>query len=160
MTRYGRFVPEDPFHGFLLTDHRTPRPWQVYLVNERQMTQIDQFGHGYARYWNEKGQDVGVLPEGGPPSSRMIAIRDDSTPGAPVIWSPAASSWGGIVNNRLDQSGKPPFVPEDAVSFMVTPLVVPLNYIAAELLLEDLFLGGTAAGKLKVTSIYVYSVTP
>ena len=43
-----------------------------------------------------------------------------------MIWSPAASSWGGIVNNRLDQSGKPPIVPEDAVSFMVTPLVVAM----------------------------------
>ena len=55
-----------------------------------------------------------------------------------------------------------PLFPTNEVVYlpMVTPLVVPLNYIAAELLLEDLFLGGTAAGKLKVTSIYVYSVTP
>lgn len=89
MTRFGHFAPHDPLCSFELTDHRTPRPWQVYLVNERQMTQIDQFGHGYARYWNELGQDVGVLPEGGPPSSRLIAIRDGSDPKKPDIWSPA-----------------------------------------------------------------------
>jgi cellobiose phosphorylase len=89
MTCYGHFVPDDSEGSFVLTDHRTPRPWQVYLVNERQMTQIDQFGHGYARYWNEKGQDVGILPEGGPPSSRMIAIRDGEHPGGAVVWSPA-----------------------------------------------------------------------
>lgn len=89
MTRYGHFKPNDSECSFELTDHLTPRPWQVYLFNERQMTQIDQFGHGYARYWNEAGQDVGILPEGGPPSSRMIAISDRSDPSAPVVWSPA-----------------------------------------------------------------------
>ena len=89
MTRYGHFTSKDSDCSFELTDHRTPRPWQVYLFNERQMTQIDQFGHGYARYWNELGQDVGILPEGGPPASRMIAISDRSHPSGPVVWSPA-----------------------------------------------------------------------
>jgi hypothetical protein len=51
MTRYGHFVPDDPEGSFVLTDHRTPRPWQVYLVNERQMTQIDQFGHGMTNWF-------------------------------------------------------------------------------------------------------------
>jgi cellobiose phosphorylase len=90
MSRYGHFLADDPDGAFILTDVNTPRPWQVYLFNERQMAQLDQFGHGYARYWNEKGEDVGILPEGGPPASRMIALRDASGPGAaPVIWSPA-----------------------------------------------------------------------
>lgn len=88
MTRYGHFIPKDPDHTFVLTDHRTPRPWQLYLLNERQMIHIDQFGHGYARYWNEKGQDVGILPEVAPPATRMIAIRDGSKQ-KPVVWSPA-----------------------------------------------------------------------
>ncbi len=88
MTKHGYFPQNDPDCSFVLADPGNPRPWQAYLLNERQMTQIDQFGHGYARYWNERGEDVGILPEGGPPASRMIAIRDASK-AAPVVWSPA-----------------------------------------------------------------------
>ena len=62
MTQHGFFQPHDPDCSFILTDPETRRPWQAYLLNERQMSQIDQFGHGYARYWNEKGEDVGILP--------------------------------------------------------------------------------------------------
>lgn len=89
MTQHGFFQPHDPDCSFILTDPETRRPWQAYLLNERQMSQIDQFGHGYARYWNEKGEDVGILPEGGPPASRMIAIRDAGQEGRPEVWSPA-----------------------------------------------------------------------
>ena len=44
----------------------------------------------------------------------------------PVIWSPAASSWGAIVNQRLQEQGKKAIAPTDAKPFMVTPLVIAM----------------------------------
>lgn len=44
----------------------------------------------------------------------------------PVIWSPAASSWGTILNQRLDDAGRPPMAPEDPTPFMLTPLVIAM----------------------------------
>ncbi len=44
----------------------------------------------------------------------------------PVIWSPSASSWGAIVNQRLADVRKSPIVPTTAQSFMVTPLVIAM----------------------------------
>ena len=43
----------------------------------------------------------------------------------PVIWSPAASSWGAILNQRLSDDGQPAMV-EKAVSFQLTPLVIAM----------------------------------
>jgi Ca-activated chloride channel homolog len=44
----------------------------------------------------------------------------------PVIWSPAASTWGQVVNRRLEQSGQTPFVPAEFERFMLTPLVIAM----------------------------------
>ena len=44
----------------------------------------------------------------------------------PVIWSPAASSWGQVVNRRLEQGGEEPFVPSEFERFMLTPLVIAM----------------------------------
>src|SRR4051794_34566186 len=44
----------------------------------------------------------------------------------PVIWSPAASSWGAILNQRLAQKNAEPMAPSDAKPFMVTPLVIAM----------------------------------
>ena len=44
----------------------------------------------------------------------------------PVIWSPAASSWGAIVNQRLGEAGQKPIVPDKATPFMLTPLVIAM----------------------------------
>ena len=44
----------------------------------------------------------------------------------PVIWSPAASSWGQILNQRLEAEGKPAMAPEDPTPFMLTPLVIAM----------------------------------
>ena len=44
----------------------------------------------------------------------------------PVIWSPAASSWGAIVNQRLTAGGGEGFVPSDPEPFMLTPLVIAM----------------------------------
>ncbi len=42
----------------------------------------------------------------------------------PVIWSPAASSWGQILNQRLADDGQPAMAASKPVSFMLTPLVI------------------------------------
>ena len=44
----------------------------------------------------------------------------------PVIWSPAASSWGAIVNQRLTEAGNKTIVPAKATPFMLTPLVIAM----------------------------------
>ncbi len=50
----------------------------------------------------------------------------DASEGAqPVIWSPAASSWGQILNQRLANDGQAAMV-GDAVSLQVTPLVIAM----------------------------------
>ena len=51
--------------------------------------------------------------------------RDPSEGAQPVIWSPAASSWGQILNQRLANAGQPEMVGE-AVSLQVTPLVIAM----------------------------------
>ena len=40
-----------------------------------------------------------------------------------MIWSPAATSWGAILNQRLADQGQPAMAPTDAKPFMLTPLV-------------------------------------
>jgi Ca-activated chloride channel family protein len=44
----------------------------------------------------------------------------------PVIWSPAASSWGQILNQRLADDGREAMVRDDAVRFQLTPLVIAM----------------------------------
>ncbi|MFP5255699.1 MAG: vWA domain-containing protein [Acidimicrobiia bacterium] len=43
----------------------------------------------------------------------------------PVIWSPAASSWGAVLNQRLADLGEDPMAGE-FTSFMLTPLVIAM----------------------------------
>lgn len=52
----------------------------------------------------------------------------------PVIWSPAASSWGTILNQRLAEKGQPPMAPDDPTPFMLTPLVIAMPQPMAEAL--------------------------
>jgi Ca-activated chloride channel family protein len=52
----------------------------------------------------------------------------------PVIWSPAASSWGAILNQRLADKGDEAMAPSDAKPFMVTPLVIAMPKPMAEAL--------------------------
>jgi Ca-activated chloride channel family protein len=52
----------------------------------------------------------------------------------PVIWSPAASSWGSVVNRRLEERGETAFVPDDFERFMLTPLVIAMPEPFAEAL--------------------------
>jgi Ca-activated chloride channel family protein len=43
----------------------------------------------------------------------------------PVVWSPASSAWGAVVNQRLESQGEDPIVGE-ARPFMQTPLVIAM----------------------------------
>ncbi len=43
----------------------------------------------------------------------------------PVVWSPSASTWGAVLNQRLDDKGEPPMA-TDADPFMLTPLVIAM----------------------------------
>ncbi len=52
----------------------------------------------------------------------------------PVIWSPASSSWGQILNQRLADAGEAPIAPEDPTPFMLTPLVIAMPEPMAEAL--------------------------
>jgi Ca-activated chloride channel family protein len=52
---------------------------------------------------------------------------DEETNGPkPVIWSPAGSAWGGVLNHRLDERGEKAMAPADAEPFMLTPLVIAM----------------------------------
>jgi Ca-activated chloride channel family protein len=52
----------------------------------------------------------------------------------PVIWSPAARSWGAIVNQRLTAKREAPITDPEAKPFMVTPLVIAMPRPMAEAL--------------------------
>ncbi|MEY2397601.1 MAG: Ca-activated chloride channel [Actinomycetota bacterium] len=52
----------------------------------------------------------------------------------PVVWSPAASSWGAVVNERLAQKHQAAIVPATAKPFMLSPLVIAMPKPMAEAL--------------------------
>lgn len=52
----------------------------------------------------------------------------------PAIWSPAASSWGAILDEQLRRKGQPPMAPASAKPFMLTPLVIAMPKPMAEAL--------------------------
>src|SRR5207248_1023316 len=61
--------------------------------------------------------------------------QDETAEGPrPVIWSPSASSWGAVVNQRLTVKGQPAVVPADFHSFMLTPLTIAMPRPMAEAL--------------------------
>ncbi len=58
---------------------------------------------------------------------------EDAEGPRPVIWSPAASSWGAIVDQRRGDAGQPALT-GDFTSFMLTPLVIAMPQPMAEAL--------------------------
>ena len=44
----------------------------------------------------------------------------------PVIWSPASSAWGAVLNQRLGDKKQAAIAPPNPVPFMVTPLVIAM----------------------------------
>ena len=68
-----------------------------------------------------------VKKASGAGAQALAAGWNDATDGPqPTIWSPAARSWGAILNQRLGTSGASAMAPEDAPSFMLTPLVIAM----------------------------------
>jgi Ca-activated chloride channel family protein len=60
---------------------------------------------------------------------------DDPANGSrPVIWSPASSSWGAVVNQRRADQGQPALAPADAKPIQLTPLVIAMPRPMAEAL--------------------------
>ena len=60
---------------------------------------------------------------------------DEATDGpAPVLWSPASSAWGQVLNQKLADAGEEPMAPEDPAPFMLTPLVIAMPEPMAEAL--------------------------
>jgi Ca-activated chloride channel family protein len=51
----------------------------------------------------------------------------------PVIWSPAASTWGAVLNTHLDEAGQAP-IANEMTPFMLTPLVIAMPRPMAEAL--------------------------
>ncbi|CAN5507435.1 hypothetical protein BH23ACT9_BH23ACT9_14750 [soil metagenome] len=52
----------------------------------------------------------------------------------PVIWSPASSAWGQVLNQRLSTQGLAPLTSEDFTPFMLSPLVIAMPEPMAEAL--------------------------
>jgi Ca-activated chloride channel family protein len=64
----------------------------------------------------------------------LAAGWDENVEGPrPVIWSPAASTWGAVLDQRLEDQGAPPMT-GDFDSFQLTPLVIAMPRPMAEAL--------------------------
>src|SRR4051794_17833958 len=78
---------------------------------------------------NVDGKCIFVRPQNkasGSAATLLYTDWDESTDGPrPVVWSPAASSWGQVVNQRRTDSGQEPIV-TSGEPFMVTPLVIAM----------------------------------
>ncbi len=76
------------------------------------------------------GRCIFVRPQvkaSGAAAKLLSSTWDEKADGPrPVIWSPAASSWGAILNQRLGAAGKTAMAPVDAKPFMLTPLVIAM----------------------------------
>ena len=76
------------------------------------------------------GSCVKVVPHrmsSGLGASLLVDGWDEAAEGVPkpVIWSPASSAWGAIVDHRLSEDGKDPIAGEGK-PFMKTPLVIAM----------------------------------
>jgi len=75
------------------------------------------------------GKCVFVRPQSkasGAATTLLSSEWDETTDGPkPVVWSPASSAWGAILNQRLADQGKKAMV-GTSVSFMLTPLVIAM----------------------------------
>jgi Ca-activated chloride channel family protein len=95
-----------------------------------------------AREFNESdaevdGECVFVRPQrkaSGAAAQALARGWDESVDGPPpVVWSPAASTWGAVVNQQLVDLGEEPIVGEGE-PFMLTPLVIAMPQPMAEAL--------------------------
>ncbi|HVM21205.1 MAG TPA: extracellular solute-binding protein [Egibacteraceae bacterium] len=83
------------------------------------------------------GECIFVRPQrksSGAAMSLLAEGWDEAVEGPrPVIWSPASSAWGAILNQQLADRGEPEMAPP-GTPFMVTPLVIAMPQPMAEAL--------------------------
>jgi Ca-activated chloride channel family protein len=72
-------------------------------------------------------------PSGGAATLLSDGWDEDVEGPRPVLWSPASSAWGAVVDQRLRSRGEEPVVAE-SVPFMQTPLVIAMPQPMAEAL--------------------------
>ncbi|HET7487628.1 MAG TPA: substrate-binding domain-containing protein [Acidimicrobiales bacterium] len=60
--------------------------------------------------------------------------RDEANGPQPTVWSPAASSWGAVLNERLAKQGQAAMAPAGAKPIQLTPLVLAMPKPMAEAL--------------------------
>jgi Ca-activated chloride channel family protein len=80
---------------------------------------------GVTVYRQASGRAASLLATGWP--------QDGSEGPAPVIWSPASSAWGAVVNHRLSEAGQAAMA-NDFQRIMLTPLVLAMPKPMAEAL--------------------------
>ena len=120
-----------PDPGDCVTVDLTVSPEKITLLTDLARTFNDQRQQvggrcAFARVQRmASGAAASLLSEGWP--------TPDSNGPRPVIWSPAASGWGAIVNQRLSAKGQPSIVPSSK-PFMLTPLVIAMPKPMAEAL--------------------------
>jgi Ca-activated chloride channel family protein len=98
---------------------------------------------GLAETFNATGQEfdgecaaITVYRVSSGAAARMLSEgwpADGSAGPAPVLWSPAASTWGAVVNQRLSERGEPA-IANDFQRIMLTPLVLGMPRPMAEAL--------------------------
>jgi Ca-activated chloride channel homolog len=86
--------------------------------NESEASELDRDDCAFVRVQTKaSGRAMQLLSESWP--------DEDVNGPQPVVWSPAASSWGAILNQRLSEQSEPPMAPP-AEPFMLTPLVIAM----------------------------------
>jgi Ca-activated chloride channel family protein len=88
----------------------------------------DEFNDSDASDLDEGCAHVRVQVRASGAAMQLLAEGWPESPGngpQPVVWSPAASSWGAILNQRLSEQGEPAMA-TDAEPFMLTPLVIAM----------------------------------
>jgi Ca-activated chloride channel homolog len=124
----GTAAPEDP--GDCIAVDIAVSSEKIELITDLARTfnaasADENYGDAYA----VEGRCVFVRPAvkaSGAAASLLSEGWDESAEGPrPVVWSPASSSWGALVNHRPEESGETPIV-GDAEPFMLTPLVIAM----------------------------------
>lgn len=97
------------------------------LANDFNATDPEVDGEciGVTVFRTASGRGAQLLAEGWP--------ADGSAGPSPVLWSPASSAWGAVLNERLERQGQPPMA-IDYEPIMLTPLVLAMPRPMAEAL--------------------------
>ena len=90
--------------------------------NKSDRSQVDDSCVKVVPYSKSSGLGASLLVEG---------WNEEAEGRKPVIWSPASSGWGAIVDQRLTEQGKDPIAGEGK-PFMLTPLVIAMPQPMAE----------------------------